>query len=111
MTKYFYTDPLAAAWMAKWHGMRFTNFSYDDENNESDYMGSTIHFHIHPDTLHLLAPINGDIATESAGSGIILIVLANGTNLLILRLLDFVIRSAMCVKSFNATTFHLCGPK
>jgi hypothetical protein len=76
MKRYFYTDPLAAAWMAKHFGMRFTEpdgeevslkfpgegvsywqRSYD--NGYENYCGER--FYIHPDSLPLLLPRPGDI--------------------------------------------------
>ena len=58
--RFFYTDPLAAAWMAKHHGMRFWNGNHeihvlplvDGEKSERWY--------VHPDSLRLLEPQVGD---------------------------------------------------
>ncbi len=59
--KYYYTDPLAAAWMAKHFGMEF--ISYSDgliENNNP--IGFTDNFFvIHPDSLHKLEPQEEDL--------------------------------------------------
>jgi hypothetical protein len=72
MTRYFYTDELASAWMAKHFGMRFTSGPPDEyeltrsypamweENdglNRSEY---NRRFYIHPNSLDLLKPQNGD---------------------------------------------------
>lgn len=72
MTRYFYTDPLAAAWMAKHFEMRFTNgsadnhevmrsypslFELDDGLNRYEYNGK---YYIHPDSVYLLKPRKGD---------------------------------------------------
>lgn len=78
MRKRYYNDPLAAAWMAKHFGMRFTV----DKDNEHPYfsggfigimmsdgnrtLGSRPHhpdelLYIHPDSLHLLDHNAGDV--------------------------------------------------
>jgi hypothetical protein len=80
MTRYFYTDPLAAAWMAKRFGMRF-------DVDMEDVLLAVYHFHrqqtqhldispelqnisvtvtgrkifVHPGSLHLLEPKVGDL--------------------------------------------------
>lgn len=72
MARYYYDDPLAAAFMAKHFGMRFCNdVAIDAKCFEN--MGTllsmamdekvTIHarFHIHPDSLRLLEPMVGDV--------------------------------------------------
>lgn len=73
MAKYFYTDPLAAAWMAKHFGMRFTSenrttlawdkefscfYLPDDSRAEQEFNGN---HYIHPDSVHLLEPKVGDL--------------------------------------------------
>lgn len=66
--KYFYKDPLAAAWMAKHFGMRFQDNGYEASPYEellSHYDaggdGKTFpKYYIHPDSLHLLEPQRGD---------------------------------------------------
>lgn len=73
--KYFYNDPLAAAWMAKHFGMRF-NFICEDEGilyrpTNSDFIDSVCGIweriaYIHPDSLHLLEPHMGDYIIEHA---------------------------------------------
>jgi hypothetical protein len=71
--RYYYTDPLAAAWMAKHFGMKFEGGSisafncsvfssgrttphYYADDGDDDFRGI-----IHPDSLHLLEPKVGDI--------------------------------------------------
>ncbi len=82
--RYYYDDPLAAAWMAKHFGMMFiaradTNLSmtphwgiwlkdYDlvcvpDSYTEGK---SGIRFYIHPDSLSILEPMIGDLVSEDA---------------------------------------------
>ncbi len=66
MSRYFYTDPLAAAWMAKHFGMRFKTIQNSlyaeryDEIAEYKWRFDLNHignkFYIHPDSLHLLEP-------------------------------------------------------
>lgn len=80
-TRYFYTDPLAAAWMAKHFGMKLRV----DADSNGGYMidagarfidcGDTFRelwerdfsslgkMYVHPDSLHLLDPQLGDIIT------------------------------------------------
>jgi hypothetical protein len=83
MTRHFFTDPLAAAWMSKHFGMRLEgNVS---EHNESVEFGrftcaarpyetlwghvvkaaedESRKWYIHPDSLHLLEPRAGDLVT------------------------------------------------
>lgn len=67
MKRYFYTDPLAAAWMARHFGMR-----------PKEEVGSPIvrqfpapielpyRAYIRPDSLHLLEPIDGDLLLVKA---------------------------------------------
>jgi hypothetical protein len=67
------TDALAAAWMAKHFGMRFTarwlgprpqreyECMFDDWHFEV-HENNTGHYYIHPDSLNLLEPRAGDIA-------------------------------------------------
>lgn len=68
----FYTDPLAAAWMAKHFGMVFTRWSDGVSEWEGRLCGTDAlqefegcrHFVIHPDSLHLLEPQVGDIGIQ-----------------------------------------------
>jgi len=66
--RYFYTDPLAAAWMAKHFGMRFLHY---DTENECDILAlfaagifrfQVIKLTLHPDSQPLLEPRVGDVA-------------------------------------------------
>lgn len=74
MTKYFYTDPLAAAWMAKHFGMKI-EWSNEDGWQithliHQSIMGnekvSIVKLYIHPDSLYLLDPQEGDIVNPSS---------------------------------------------
>lgn len=73
---YFYTDPLAAAWMSKHFRMRFRIKSAEEGTFQEAYieayanhihwspvgwMGCDQRFYIHPDSLYLLEPRLGDI--------------------------------------------------
>ncbi len=87
MTKYFYTDPLAAAWMAKHHRMTMTAQlpSHTAHYLATQKLGNELHliqdylvseangpWHIHPDSLHLLKPQSGDLVyacPEDSGEG------------------------------------------
>ena len=65
MTRYFYTDPLAAAWMAKHFGMRFTNGEHEVcVTPLVDAEADGIRF-VHPDSLHLLELQGGDLVTNT----------------------------------------------
>lgn len=81
MTRYFYRDPLAAAWMEKNHSMKFTFKGYASWNDgikvsivcgeTNDYESIITYatdgkYYIHPDSLHLLEPQAGDM--DSNGS-------------------------------------------
>lgn len=63
MTKrYFYTDPLAAAWMAKHFGMFFIHPYDGDAFCDEAVAGWGISpVYIHPDSLHLLESQVGDL--------------------------------------------------
>lgn len=79
--KYFYTDPLAAAWMAKHFGMRFNGWqqggivSHSYRPGECDLSPEGCfrapemlllgeRFYIHFDSMHLLQPQVGDVASR-----------------------------------------------
>jgi hypothetical protein len=73
--RYFYTDPLAAAWMAKHFGMKFNEglptveFSSDPVGRNMTAVLVTVddlfpRFHVHPDSLHLLKPRVGDSTSD-----------------------------------------------
>lgn len=68
--RYFYRDPLAAAWMEKHFGMRF--LLNEKETESIRILGNQINcyphhekfeikIHIHPDSLHLLEPQENDV--------------------------------------------------
>lgn len=75
MKRAYYTDPLAAAWMAKHHGMLFYDpqsplgrpFSVCGSGYEAnmvfraDYRHDPQYFYIHPDSMALLEPMAGDL--------------------------------------------------
>lgn len=80
--RYYYTDPLAAAWMAKHHDMRF-EVALNTVNSMLEIMPASMAFahpaylpnpyflfqdvkkiYIHPDSLHLLKPQEGDIGWD-----------------------------------------------
>lgn len=77
--RYYYDDPLAAAWMAKHFGMEFHGENGQLEINSDEgstwfcelcdlghkYMGP---FYIHPDSLHLLEPQEEDIGIDAEGA-------------------------------------------
>lgn len=69
MKRYYYTDPLAAAWMAKHFGMVFDRWTeglgkwtgrLSGSDTLQDFEDCTQLF-IHPDSLHLLEPRAGDL--------------------------------------------------
>jgi hypothetical protein len=71
MTRYFYTDPLAAAWMSRHFGMNiedwptselcwFAHALYDEPQSPSDPVQAQ-RFYINPDSLYLLEPIINDV--------------------------------------------------
>lgn len=71
--KYYYTDPLAAAWMAKHFGMAFDIFAQpsgvrvEKEKSTAKYiamLGDAYRCYIHPDSLHLLEPKVGDLLLD-----------------------------------------------
>lgn len=62
--KYYYKDPLAAAWMAKHHGIKFDNGdSLKSACEVAEMDENPIPFIIHPDSLHLLEPQKGDLCS------------------------------------------------
>lgn len=68
----YYNDPLAAAWMAKHHGMRFLKWKWSDLSFQfipsgSDKDPDSLKLYIHPDSLHLLEPQFGDIGVNNDG--------------------------------------------
>lgn len=77
MKRYYYTDPLAAAWMAKHHEMDFLHEADGKIGRiEHGWGGETLvysvieygeepPYYIHPDSLHLLEPRVGDVVTDT----------------------------------------------
>ena len=79
MTCFFYTDPLAAAWMAKHFGMKFgvkhngvvhwncigqINQPFEPLQRPEDILdpiAETVPLYVHPDSLHLLEPRGCDL--------------------------------------------------
>lgn len=68
--RYFYTDPIAAAWMERHHGMSFYMNGYKiaqptafchDVIEEDKCNGRPEKYYIYPDSLHLLEPKVGDM--------------------------------------------------
>ena len=77
--RYYYTDPLAAAWMARHFGMAFER-SDGDLLLDFDDMADDLAIHIasdlwdgkyfvHPDSLHLLEPLEADLYATVHGCG------------------------------------------
>ena len=75
--RYFYTDPLAAAWMAKHFGMRFG--FYDERSDFREYevpitgeddfwRADRGRFYIHHHSLPLLEPRPGDFGMDCVGN-------------------------------------------
>lgn len=70
MTRWFYTDPLAAAWMARHFGMRFRGDDYTltfGPTGLVQYVPDL--FVIHPDSLDLLKPRPGDVLRDPQARG------------------------------------------
>jgi hypothetical protein len=83
MTKrYFYSDPLAAAYMAREHGVNFIqDFSVSvivdakfDDTLQIGYSGGTVStksdcppYCIHPDSLPIFEPRKGDVMLQPSG--------------------------------------------
>lgn len=71
MTRYYYTDPLAAAWMAKHFGMKFasengavagiTREGFTEFTKGGDNWLLLDRVYINADSLHLLEPQVGDV--------------------------------------------------
>jgi hypothetical protein len=83
MTKrYFYTDPLAAAWMAKHFGMRhgfidaageFNEFVVPISGDDDKWRTQGESIYVHSDSLHLLEPQVGDVFVSDRGLGKIMV--------------------------------------
>lgn len=74
--KYFYLDPLAAAWMADKFGMAFDDGRLNDcaeRKGWEEFFGvaffNSQKFYIHPDSLPILEPKNGDLVAHYDFSG------------------------------------------
>lgn len=70
MKRAYYDDPLKAAYMAKYFGMWFTRESYHItlcDILDSIYEADPAPCYIHPDSLHLLEPKNGDVIIINNG--------------------------------------------
>jgi hypothetical protein len=71
--RYFYTDPLAAAWMGKHFGMEFVDIKghiLQIRNNFDGFMAGDAFprkAFIRPDSLHLLEPRLKDVITTGRG--------------------------------------------
>ena len=68
--RYFYTDPLAAAWMAKHFGLEFlvkqgNGFRRlrDSEYLTAAHIKRSVRYFVADDSLHLLEPRKGDLVT------------------------------------------------
>lgn len=76
--RYYYTDPIAAAYMAKHFGMSFDQFRLEhpddlahpgyEPNPKGVFIGWTgkRFFYIRPDSLHLLEPKEGDLCEKNS---------------------------------------------
>lgn len=73
--RYYYTDPLIAAYMAKYFDfMIYTSFGRNGNGKRKQSVNSlalhannyhdTMKFYIHPDSLHLLEPKIGDLCEK-----------------------------------------------
>lgn len=72
--RHFYTDPLAAAWQAKYHGMRFkpeSEIHARAQIKDAIQHSYKCQIEIHPDSLLLLEPKSGDIVTYSLSNHIL----------------------------------------
>lgn len=72
MARYYYIDPLAAAWMSDKFGMKFDDgdrFDTDDLIEIVANMGGGLvkKWYIQPDSEHLLEPVVGDVGVEADG--------------------------------------------
>jgi len=64
--KYYYTDPLASAWMAKYFGINYSQdsfFVWHVTSGDMELGADHKKLYIHPDSLHLLEPQVGDLVT------------------------------------------------
>lgn len=70
MSRYYYTDPLAVAWMSKWFGMRFEP-PYNADNDFTilevqSRCGQIIKFYVQDAILSLFGPQDGDVIQPSS---------------------------------------------
>ena len=68
MTKYYYTDPLKAAYMAREFGVRFWNGEHELHHLpfvDAEAEGRNI---IHPDSEHIFSPIEWDCMLSDGGA-------------------------------------------
>jgi hypothetical protein len=67
--RYFYTDPLAAAWMAKHHSVEFWHTMVEilvrAKRQHQEWADTVGNHYIHPNSLHLLEPQIGDVYYNS----------------------------------------------
>lgn len=63
LTRYFYTDPLAAAWMARTYGVIFEDYAGFRFKEEDTFwhLEPLRKLFVHKDSIHLFEPKNGDI--------------------------------------------------
>jgi len=77
VTRYYYTNPLAAAWMAEVHGVSTVAELHHEDGEVQEFIGfNPLRFHsdpkgmrfvVHPDSLHLLEPHIGDFIKTYRG--------------------------------------------
>lgn len=71
-----YTDPLKAEWMAREFGVKMyatanntpINGHVDDVYLCEIFVCDTTIYHIHPDSLHIFEPMEGDLALSPSGA-------------------------------------------
>lgn len=62
MTKLYYNDPLKASWMAREFGVRYSNGDHEIcVIPFVDALAEDKIYYIHPDSLHILQPVEGDV--------------------------------------------------
>lgn len=67
MTRWYYDDALAAAWMAERHGMKFEfgDLRYPEHAiRHRAYRREPIKTYVHPDSVALLEPAMGDLVRD-----------------------------------------------
>jgi hypothetical protein len=99
--RYFYTDPLAAAWMAKHFGMKFglnhygkmvwepVHFSHkpgsEPFTDVDDILEVASPLYIHPDSLHLLTPQIGDLCMGDKIAATVAVLTDHNKSLMVIR--------------------------